>query len=51
MLLALKMATSQGMQPLEAGEDKEIGSSLEPTEGIQLCGHFSVSTVRLISDF
>lgn len=39
MLLALNMATSQGMQPLEAGKEKEINSSLEPPEGMQPSGH------------
>lgn len=51
MLLALKTATRQGMQPLGARKDKEIGSSLEPPEGRRPCGHLDVSRVRLVLDF
>lgn len=51
MLLALKMAASQGMYPLEAREEKEILSSLEPPEGMRPTGYHDVSPVRLILDF
>lgn len=51
MLLAMKMAASQGMHPLEAREQKEISSSLEPPEGMQASGYHDVSPVGLILDF